>query len=84
MSIPHVILRIEVEGRAPSSSAPERMSTLLIVSQAEHDAGLHLEEALHRARLRGLLDAQVVEVRTVSTSDRPHRPLRRRRTRTQT
>lgn len=58
----------------------ERFSTLLIVpagdaAQASHD------EAIHRARLRGLTDARIVEVRRVSSTQGPPPSVRHRRRR---
>lgn len=81
MTTPHVVLRVIVTGRMPSSTAEQRLSTLLIVSEQEYRAGCHLDEALHRASLLGIADARVAEVRQVASTFRTARPLPPRRSR---
>ena len=78
MATPHIVLRIIVTGRMSSSTAEQRLSTLLIVSEQEYHAGRHLDEALHRASVVGINDARVVEVRQVASTLRAVRPLPRR------
>lgn len=78
MPIPHVILRVRVEGRWPSADSLHEVSSLLILSQADYAAARHLDEAHHRARLLGLVETRVVDVRQVATTIRPYKPLRRR------
>ena len=77
MTTPSVIVRIDVLGRGLAGE--ESYSTLIVLSEVEFSEGRHVTEAIHRAeQLRGLRDARVVDVRRVTSSMRPHRPLRTR------
>jgi hypothetical protein len=77
MPTEHLLLRVTVEGTGVAG--PERFSTLLIVPAADAAQASH-DEAIHRARLRGLADPRVVEVYRVSSTLEPpsHRQRRRR------
>jgi hypothetical protein len=77
MPTEHLLLRVTVEGTGLAGI--ERFSTLLVVPAAEAAQASH-EEAIHRARLRGLADSRVVEVHRVSSMLAPpsHRQRPRR------
>lgn len=78
MPVPHVVVRVEVTGRAPSSLIPGELSTLVVVTEAGFHAQQHVAEALHRAALLGISDAQLTSVRSIASTLRPERPCRRR------
>lgn len=78
MTVPHVVVRVEVTGVAPSSQIPGHLSTLVVVTEAGFRALQHEAEALHRAVLLGIVDAEVTGVRTIASTMRAERPMRRR------